>query len=76
MAFATLKKRFKVLDEKPSHTFETQVKLVFACCIHHNWIICWGEDDFFQDVVSFDEIMTGHDVEADDNEVWKEKRLE
>ncbi|KAK1627524.1 hypothetical protein QYE76_001839 [Lolium multiflorum] len=34
-----------------------------------------GEDDFFEEVVTFDEVETGHGVEADDNEVWKEKRL-
>lgn len=35
-AFAALKNRFKVLDQKPFHTFDTQVKLVLACCILHN----------------------------------------
>ncbi|KAK1605647.1 hypothetical protein QYE76_029320 [Lolium multiflorum] len=38
--------------------------------------IRWGEDDFFQEGVTFDEVETGHGVEADDNEVWKEKRQE
>ena len=74
--FAALKNTFKVLDQKPFHTFETQVKLVLACCILHNWILGWGDDDFFQDVDSFDEVETGHGVEAGDNEAWKEKRLE
>ncbi|XP_071680033.1 uncharacterized protein [Lolium perenne] len=36
-AFAALKNMFKVLDHKPFHTFVTQVKLVLACCILHNW---------------------------------------
>ena len=36
-AFASLKNRFKILDQKPFHTFDTQVKLVLACCILHNW---------------------------------------
>ncbi|XP_071677104.1 uncharacterized protein [Lolium perenne] len=35
-AFAALKNRFKVLDQKPFHTFGTQVKLVLVCCILHN----------------------------------------
>ncbi|KAK1579412.1 hypothetical protein QYE76_017645 [Lolium multiflorum] len=75
-AFAALKNRFKVLDQKPFHTFDTQVKLVLACCILHNWILGWGEDDFLEEVVTFDEVETGHGVEAGDNDAWKEKRQE
>jgi hypothetical protein len=44
------------------------VKLVLACCILHNWTLGWSEDDFFQDVVGFDEVETGHDMETCDNE--------
>ena len=46
-AFAALKHMFKILDQKPFHTFDTQVKLVLACCILHNWILGWGIDSFF-----------------------------
>ncbi|XP_071680294.1 uncharacterized protein [Lolium perenne] len=67
-AFAALKNRFKALDQKPFHTFDTQVKLVLACCIVHNWILGWGEDELFEEVVSFDEVETGHGVEAGDND--------
>ncbi|XP_051201847.1 protein ALP1-like [Lolium perenne] len=35
-AFAALKNRFKVLDQKPFHMFDTQVKMVLTCCILHN----------------------------------------
>ena len=63
-AFAALKNRFKVLDQKAFHTFETQVKLVLACCILHNWILGWGEDDFFQEVFTCDDVETGHGVES------------
>ncbi|XP_071678397.1 uncharacterized protein [Lolium perenne] len=66
--FAALKNRFKVLDQKPFHTFDTQAKLVLACYILHNWILGWGEDEFFEDVVTFDEVETGHGVEACDND--------
>jgi hypothetical protein len=45
-AFSALKNRFKILDQKPFHTFLTQVKLVLACCILHNWILGWGEDEY------------------------------
>ncbi|KAK1669927.1 hypothetical protein QYE76_058086 [Lolium multiflorum] len=65
--FAALKNKFKVLDQKPFHTFDTQVKLVLACFILHNWILDWGEDEFFEEVVSFDELETGHGVEAGNN---------
>ncbi|KAK1663357.1 hypothetical protein QYE76_051516 [Lolium multiflorum] len=75
-AFAALKNRFKVLDQKPFHTFDTQVKLVLACCILHNWILGWGEDEFFEEVVTFDEVETGHGVDAGDNDAWKVKRQE
>jgi hypothetical protein len=67
-AFAALKNRFKVLDQKPLHTFDTQVKLVLACCILHNWILGWDEDEFFEEVVTFDEVETGHGVNAADND--------
>jgi hypothetical protein len=75
-AFAALKNRFKVLDQKPFHTFDTQVKLVLACCILHNWILGWGEDEFFEEVVTFDEVETDHGVDAGDNDAWKVKRQE
>ncbi|KAK1647370.1 hypothetical protein QYE76_065175 [Lolium multiflorum] len=72
-AFAALKNRFKVLDQKLFQTFDTQVKLVLACCILHNWILGWDEDEVFEEVVTFDEVETGHGVDAGDNDTWKEK---
>ena len=45
--FGALKNRFKILDQKPFHLFPTQVKLVLACCILHNWILGWGLDQYF-----------------------------
>ncbi|XP_071681375.1 protein ALP1-like [Lolium perenne] len=76
--FAALKNMFKVLDQITFHRFDTQVKLVFACCILHNWILGWGEDEFFEEVVTFDEGETSHDVDVDacDNYAWKVKRQE
>ena len=44
-AFSALKNRFRILDNKPFHTYKTQVKLVLACCILHNWIIGFGMDE-------------------------------
>jgi hypothetical protein len=43
-AFGALKGRFKIIDNKSFHTYQTQVKLVQACCILHNWIIGFGLD--------------------------------
>jgi hypothetical protein len=64
-AFAALKNMFKILDQKPFHTFPTQVKLVLACCILHNWILGWGEDEYVPDEaeVTPDGDDSGHGVE-------------
>ena len=44
-AFGALKNRFMILDNKPFHPYKTQVKLVLACCILHNWILRHGQDE-------------------------------
>jgi hypothetical protein len=39
-AFGSLKRRFKILDDAtPFFPFQTQVNIVVACCIIHNWVI-------------------------------------
>ena len=49
-AFGTLKRRFKILDDAtPFFPFSTQVDIVVACCIIHNWVIQDGSDEFFLD---------------------------
>uniref|UniRef100_A0A453LPL2 DDE Tnp4 domain-containing protein n=1 Tax=Aegilops tauschii subsp. strangulata TaxID=200361 RepID=A0A453LPL2_AEGTS len=78
-ALGALKNRFKILDQKPFHPHPTQVKLVLACCILHNWILQWGVDELVledEEVTSDDLDLGGHGVEAFDNEAWKNKRLE
>jgi hypothetical protein len=46
-AFGSLKQRFKVLDDAtPFFPFPTQVDIVVACCIIHNWVIQDGGDEF------------------------------
>ena len=42
-AFGALKNRFRIIDNKPFHPFKTQVKLVLACCILHNWYLVMGQ---------------------------------
>jgi hypothetical protein len=49
-AFGALKRRFKILDDAtPFFPFSTQVEIVVACCIIHNWVIQDGGDDFIID---------------------------
>jgi hypothetical protein len=48
-AFGALKNRFKILDNKPFDTYKTQVKLVLACYILHNWILGFGVDEVVPD---------------------------
>jgi hypothetical protein len=75
-AFAALKNRFKIFDQKPFHTFPTQVKLVLACCILHNWILGWGEDEYVPNEaeVTPDGDDSEHGVEQVDIQAWKNKR--
>ncbi|XP_022684247.1 putative nuclease HARBI1 [Setaria italica] len=49
-AFGCLKRRFKILDDAtPFFPFPTQVDIVVACCIIHNWVIQDGIDEFFME---------------------------
>jgi hypothetical protein len=43
-AFGALKGRYRIIDNKAFHKYKTQVELVLACCILHNWIIRFGVD--------------------------------
>ncbi|XP_044385890.1 protein ALP1-like [Triticum aestivum] len=46
-AFGSLKRRFKILDDAtPFFLFPTQVDIVVACCIIHNWVINDGIDEY------------------------------
>ncbi|KAM3407870.1 hypothetical protein ACQJBY_001293 [Aegilops geniculata] len=78
-AFGVVKNRLKILDQKPFHPYSTQVKLVLACCILHNWILQWGFDEHMleeEDVEPDDVVSSSHGVEAFDNDAWKNQRLE
>ena len=45
-AFGSLKRRFKILDNATLFfPFQTQVDIVLACCIIHNWVIQDGSDE-------------------------------
>jgi hypothetical protein len=75
-AFAALKNRFKILDQKPFHTFPTRVKLGLACCILYNWILGWAEDEYVPEeaYVTPDGVDSGHGVEQGNIQAWKNKR--
>jgi hypothetical protein len=67
-AFAGYKNCFHILDNKPFHPYKTQVKLVLACCILHNWILDHGVDE----VIPLESTWQlnnseGHEVALDDN---------
>ena len=78
--FGALKNKFKIFDQKPFHTSPTQVKLVLACCILHNWILEWGGvDKYFpeeEDVTPDTDDDVGHGIAANDQEAWKTLRQE
>ncbi|XP_020399934.2 protein ALP1-like [Zea mays] len=52
-AIGALKNRFRILDNKPFHKYKTQVKLVLACSILHNWILGFGIDEIVPDEEGF-----------------------
>jgi hypothetical protein len=72
-AFAALKNRFRIIDNKPFHPFKTQVKLVLACCILHNWILDHGIDEVVPVEASWvpnNNGPQGHVVPVGDNIAW------
>jgi hypothetical protein len=77
-AFVALKNRLKILDQKPFHTFSTQVKFVLACCVLHNWILGYGEDDYVPDKAKNtpDDVEIGHGADQGDTHARKNKRYE
>ena len=49
-AFGVLKRRFKILDDAtPFFPYPTQVDIVVACCIIHNWVMNDGIDQYITD---------------------------
>jgi hypothetical protein len=61
-AIGALKGRFRILDNKPFHRYRTQVRLVVACAILHNWILGFGIDE----VVPAEEGFTGSPPDPND----------
>jgi hypothetical protein len=75
-AFGALKNRFRILDNKPFHPYKTQVKLVLACCIIHNWIVGHGEDELFPDAATWEPNPPSNSPpeEIADNVTWGQRR--
>ena len=75
----SLKGRFRILDNKPHHPYKTQVKLVLACCILHNWIITFGHDDMIPNPEDWEPNPINHHGpgdNAEDNAAWVAQRDE
>lgn len=79
-AFGALKNRFRILDNKPFHPYKTQVKLVLACCILHNWILGHGEDEVFPVESNWEPNPSNNEAgphtPLEDNSAWGSKRDE
>jgi hypothetical protein len=77
--FGGFKNRFRIIDSKPFHPYKTQVKLVLACCILHNWILGHGVDEVIpaeSTWVPNNNSTNGHGVHMDDNSAWAALRDE
>ena len=67
--FEVLKKRFRVLDAEPFWSFETQVKVVLACCVVHNHIMgVEPNDHIMEDAMN--------EVESSDHQQGTQSRRE
>lgn len=76
-AFGALKNRFKILYNKPFHPYPTQVKLVLACTILHNWILRYGLDSHFPSENTWAPNIANVEGAIDavhDNQTWTQQR--
>ena len=81
--FGVLKKRFQVLDAEPFWSFETQVKVVLACCVIHNHIMGVEPNDHIM-VAAINQVKSsGPQQETqsrqdsiEDNRVWNAKKYQ
>ncbi|KAK9989287.1 hypothetical protein SO802_029526 [Lithocarpus litseifolius] len=58
--FGVLKKRFRVLDAEPFWSFETQGKVVLACCVIHNHIMGVDPADYIMEAAMNQEAAKGN----------------
>ena len=58
--FAVFKQRFALLQTTPRYPIKTQVKIIVACCVLHNFIHQWNvEDELFE--AAWNEMMEEDD---------------
>jgi hypothetical protein len=77
--FGGFKNWFHIIDSKPFHPYKTQVKLMLACCILHNWILGHGVDEVIPTESTWvpnNNSTNGHGVHMDDNYAWAALRDE
>ena len=81
--FGVLKKHFQVLDAEPFWSFETQVKVVLACCVIHNHIMGIDPTEYIMEAVMNQVESSGSQQETqshrdsiEDSRVWNAKRDE
>ena len=78
-----LKKHFRVLDAEPFWSFETQVKVVLACCVIHNHIMGVDPTEYIMEAVMNQVESSGSQQETqshrdsiEDSRVWNAKKDE
>lgn len=79
--FGVLKKRFRVLDAEPYWSFKTQVDVVLACCVIHNYIMGVDPVDSIMEEVNEDmwrdqnrEVGQSQMEVREENKAWVDKR--
>jgi hypothetical protein len=76
-AFAAYKNRWKFVYNKPFHPYKTQVKVVIACAILHNWVLQFGEDEYFPPEETWEPEEDDEEENVEHNDAtWKQKRDE
>ncbi|XP_030518264.2 protein ALP1-like isoform X1 [Rhodamnia argentea] len=81
-AFGVLKKRFRVLDSEPFWSFGTQVDVVLACCIMHNFIMGFDPNDSIMEEMNRQvesqrenaRVQLSQREEKEENRIWTAKR--
>ncbi|XP_048140759.1 putative nuclease HARBI1 [Rhodamnia argentea] len=81
-AFRVSKKHFLALDSKPFWSFETQVDVVLACCIIHNFIMGFDPNDPIMEEMNSQmesqrenpRVQLTQREEKEENRIWASKR--
>ena len=81
--FGVLKKLFRVLDAEPFWSFETQVKVMLACCVIHNHIMRVDPTDYIMEA-AMNQVESSRPQQEtqsrqdsiEDSRVWNAKRDE